>query len=569
MPQVTQASPDIGVRASHRPMMLAGAGAIAVFVAALAGEIVAERLAAVDMAFERLENLARIADENVSGSLKLLDVMLQDVGREANAVENSSDERDLLSSMNARTAAVDGLRTITISDAAGKIVHSTRPEVKGFDAGGRAYFTEPRDSPDRDRLFVTGPIKASLGVVVLFVSRPRPPVDGQWNGVATAAVPPGHFTTMLETVRPRDDGFAALIDRGGNVVAWSPEREGIPDGTARETGLAAMTAPNRVAVRAALAVAGEDVRRLVVVRATGHPKLFVAVGQSEKTVLAEWLEDTLMKGGAGGFVVFLAMLLLHRLAVYERELAGKTEALTEANRELQAFVYVVSHDLQEPLRTVGSFLELLRQRYQGRLDADADEFIGFAVEGAERMSAMVRDLGNLSRLSTRGGEFRPVAIAGALEAALANLKLAIDEAGAGVSLAAGLPTVRGDEGQLARLFQNLIGNAVKFRDHGRAPLIHVGAERRGRDWVFAVEDNGIGIEEKHFEKIFMIFRRLHGREEYEGTGIGLAVCKRIVERHGGRIWVESSPGKGSAFKFTIPADGAIAGAAGSERKPAG
>lgn len=543
-------------RTFHRPMMLVGAGVVVAFVMALAIEIIAEHRSAVEGTFERLENLARIADENISSSLKLLDVMLQDVGREANAVEDLSTEQNLLSSMNARTAAVEGLRTITISDAAGRIVYSTRPEIKGFDASQRPYFTELRASSDRDRLFVNGPIKASLGVVVLFVSRPRPAVGDDWTGVVTAAIPPPYFAAILETMRPKAGGVAALIGRDGDVVAWSPKHEGLPEGPpARETSLATLIAPDRKTARATATMGGENVRRFVVVRATSHPKLFVAVGQSEETVMAEWLEGSMVKAAGAAILVILAILLLRRLAGYERDLAKKTEALTEANRELQGFVYVVSHDLQEPLRMVSSFVSLLRRRYRGRLDAEADEFIGFAVDGAERMSAMIRDLANLSRLATRGEEFRPVAVDRVVDAALANLKVAIDEAGAEVSVAANLPVVRGDESQLLRLFQNLIGNAVKFRDRGHASLIQIECQRRGKEWMFSVEDNGIGIEERHFEQIFIIFRRLHGPEEYEGTGIGLAVCKRIVERHGGRIWVESTPGKGSRFKFSIPADG--------------
>ncbi len=236
----------------------------------------------------------------------------------------------------------------------------------------------------------------------------------------------------------------------------------------------------------------------------------------------------------------------------ERALADKTAELERSNAELQEFAHVVSHDLQEPLRVVTGFMSLLSKEYEGRLDADADEYIRFAVEGAERMSAMIRDLLQYSRVQSRAQEPVPVAAGAAVEEAVANLQASIEEAGATLAVQDALPTVMADESQLVRLFQNLVGNAVKYRDPARPPEIAVAAESRGEEYVFSVRDNGIGIDEKNTDRIFGVFQRLHLREEYDGTGIGLAVVKRIVERHGGRIWVESTPGEGSAFFFTLP-----------------
>jgi PAS domain S-box-containing protein len=226
------------------------------------------------------------------------------------------------------------------------------------------------------------------------------------------------------------------------------------------------------------------------------------------------------------------------------------DELKRSNAELAQFAYVASHDLQEPLRMVSSYTQLLARRYGDKLDGDAREFMAYVVDGAARMKQLIEDLLAYSRVGTRGREFKPVAVEAPLRRAIMNLKSAIDEPGASVSFDA-MPTLEGDEVQLAQLFQNLIGNALKFRS-ASVPRIHVSAEEKDGGWEFAVSDNGIGIEQEYFERIFMVFQRLHYKGEYPGTGIGLAICKKVVERHGGRIWVESKPGEGSSFRFTLP-----------------
>jgi PAS domain S-box-containing protein len=235
-------------------------------------------------------------------------------------------------------------------------------------------------------------------------------------------------------------------------------------------------------------------------------------------------------------------------------LARARDELARSNQELEQFAYAASHDLQEPLRMISSYLQLLDQRYREKLDQSAHDFIGFAVDGATRMSQLIKDLLQYSRIGTQGKEPEPVALAEVLEKAKGNLQLAIAEASAEVQVGP-LPTVRGDPVQLVQLFQNLIGNAIKFRAPGHSVRVCVGAELTGEkgQWRINITDSGIGIAPEHREKIFQVFKRLHTRQEYPGTGIGLAICKKIVERHGGHIWVDSQLGHGSTFHFTLPA----------------
>jgi PAS domain S-box-containing protein len=247
-----------------------------------------------------------------------------------------------------------------------------------------------------------------------------------------------------------------------------------------------------------------------------------------------------------------AELARHREHLEELVLQ-RTEALARSNRDLEQFAYVASHDLQEPLRAVAGFAGLLQQRYQGKLDEKADSYISLAIDGATRMQTLIGDLLSYSRVGTKGKAMEPTDARRSVQDALTNLQASIGESGAVIQVDP-LPTVWADAVQLTQLFQNLIANAIKFHSD-RPPEIQVGARREQDAWRFWVRDNGIGIEPQYAERIFLIFQRLHTRKTYPGTGIGLAICKKIVECYRGSIWVESQPGQGSTFYFTLPDKG--------------
>jgi len=234
----------------------------------------------------------------------------------------------------------------------------------------------------------------------------------------------------------------------------------------------------------------------------------------------------------------------------EEKLKKLSDDLARSNADLQQFAYTASHDLQEPLRVIAGFVNLLAKRYKGKLDEKADEFIGYAIDGTKRMQVLIKDLLDYSRVGSTAKSFKPTDCLSVLDKAVFNLQIAIKESGA-VITHDDLPTVMADSSQSIRLFQNLISNAIKFRGK-EAPRIHISAKQKEDEWIFSVKDNGIGIDPKFSDQIFVMFQRQHAKKEYPGTGIGLATCEKIVERHGGRIWVESEPGKGSTFFFTIP-----------------
>lgn len=273
-------------------------------------------------------------------------------------------------------------------------------------------------------------------------------------------------------------------------------------------------------------------------------------------VVQKGAQDYLVKSHVEGQVLARSLRyaierqnLLGEVVRQSRELARVNEELQRSNAELEQFAYVASHDLQEPLRMVSSYVQILAEDYSGRLGKDADRFIGYVVDGATRMKGLINDLLMFSRVGTQGRSFEPTDCNAIVEQVLADQATTIEGCGGKVTYTE-LPTVTGDVTQLTQLLQNLVSNALKYR-RDVPPQVHVNAANRDGVWAFSVSDNGIGIAPHHRDRIFQMFQRLHHRNEYPGSGIGLAVCQKIVERHGGRIWVESEVGKGSTFHFTI------------------
>ncbi|MDQ6711387.1 MAG: ATP-binding protein [Candidatus Dormibacteraeota bacterium] len=357
------------------------------------------------------------------------------------------------------------------------------------------------------------------------------------------------FSILLD-----NDGLVAAVERAAEVLAESVDRS--VEASAAAASANAMAGMVLIIIFCFLGVAVTIVAGLWSARSISKP-LGLLTHSAERIARGEPLEPPrLARSDEIGVLSAAVAQMVDSL----REVTAKEQAvvaehkkvqveLTRSNAELEQFAYIASHDLQEPLRMVSSYTSLLKRRYAGKLDADADEFMAFAIEGATRMRALINDLLTYSRVGREAKPSVPTDSRLALDRALANLQIAIADKGAAVKVGR-MPSVMGDLAELTQIFQNLIGNGLKFckKDH---PEIRVGAEEHQGEWIFSVADNGIGILPEFRDRIFLIFQRLHKREEYEGTGIGLAICKKIVERHGGRIWVESEPGQGATFRFTL------------------
>ncbi len=400
----------------------------------------------------------------------------------------------------------------------------------------------------------------------LFLFRRIEDENGILQGVMMVEIDPEKLGILVSRIKGLDEGLFTIFDHQGRVVYDHPElnlkweqREWKKTDPLLVQALTGKEAEG-------VWVSPADQERNIAVRLPIRSIGWVAGASCpEKKAMKAvyWNMEWVLAGSLGviGFSVAMTWLVarrvilpIHFLQNYAKELdirvQDRTSELERSNAELEQFTYVASHDLQEPLRMVVSYVQLLKKEYQEKLGPEADEFINFAVEGATRMQRLINDLLALLRVKTRFSPFKPVDCEKILGRVLGHMKTLLNEAQAEITHDP-LPVVTGDETQLTLVFRNLIDNAVKF--HGPcSPRIHLAAEAGEQGWIFSVRDNGIGIEPEYFGRIFVIFQRLHTRRHYEGTGIGLALCKRIVERHGGRIWVVSKPNEGSTFFFTIP-----------------
>jgi signal transduction histidine kinase len=427
---------------------------------------------------------------------------------------------------------------------------------------GKVYFEPPQPSSE------------SRSAMAVSFAAPIRGSEGEFRGVVASRVPLENLRTIINKEESFHLGEAPydwlLLDHEGRIISDKNPTN------ATTANLLHLRLPSAVRAAADLQKPGfvEEVhpdRHVPVVTGYARTRGYSDFPGFDWTVLMRVDRDrayapinklVVMVGGIGllvltpvaGFGVWTSWKLIQEdraLSQASRALEESVDELTRSNADLQQFAYVASHDLQEPLRMVASYTQLLAKRYKGQLDTDADEFIGYAVDGANRMQRLINDLLSYSRITTRDKPFKPVDCNEALESALDNLKMVIEKEQVVVTHDP-LPTIVADGTQLVQLFQNLISNAIKFRREAVPPRVHLSATRDDREWRLAIRDNGIGIDPQYADRIFVIFQRLHTIADYPGTGIGLALCKKIVERHGGRIWMESQPGHGATFYFTFP-----------------
>lgn len=534
------------------------------------------RAADVQNAGTLVTALARAAEHQTEGSVRSIAALLDEA---ADRIDPASwpgqGQEDWV---RARLAGFPEVRNFAITDVRGRVLGYpvARPgdslNEAATDLSDREYFIAIAKTFPRTQLYISQPVISRFtGKATLPIARAVVGKGGQFAGIVVAGIDPEVFRDMAAAVLIEPEGGAALIRADGIFLARMPNHD---ETLGRSVAASPLFrehlahAPSGIAQFVSVA---DGNTKIVAFRTLANFPLVVTVGITERTALARWQAQMVVEAGILALVAValfgLAWLYDLRAAATSRlteelaasrdllelQVAERTAHLAASNAELEQFAYVASHDLQEPLRTITGFLQLLARRYQGKLDDEADEFIAFAVGGAKRMAILINDLLAFSRVGRNETPDEPCDSEALAQAAAASLGLAVAECGASITIGP-LPQVWCRPAELQSVFQNLMGNAVKYRDEARAPVVEVSAQTEADGMVrFLVSDNGIGIDAQYHERIFGIFQRLHARDRFEGTGIGLALCRKIVDRHGGRIWLDSQLGQGTTMMFTMKA----------------
>ncbi|MDO8606334.1 MAG: ATP-binding protein [Phaeospirillum sp.] len=530
--------------------------------------------------------LTRTMEYQIDASFHGIDTLLQEAVQRIDAAEWPNPPQ--LQWLQTRLADFPEARNLLVVGPDGK---SAGPGISAIgmigpslDVSDRQHFRFHREHPNSNRLIIGDPIVDRLdGRQIIPLSRALVDSTGRFKGMVAVGIDPTFMIKAMESLQIEDAGGISVIRDDGVFLARLPDQYGSFGRSVATSPLFQHFLPRSPFGIARFVSVADGNDKVVGYRTLERYPVVVTVGMTGKTALAPFWNEVIWIG----ITVFVLSLALYRLAALsdlrehsrailaarlekqsqalELQVAERTRNLEMAksesehrarqlaasNADLEHFAYVASHDLQEPLRTVTSFVQLLKHRYENSLDAEARDYIGFAVNGAKRMHNLILDLLAYSRVSTQGGAFTTCDLSHAMAEATGDLELAIAETGAVVTVGA-MPVLECDQSQMVSLFENLIGNSIKYRQPGVPPVISVETRQEGGEWIFCVRDNGIGIDPQYQDRIFIIFQRLHIPGAFDGTGIGLAICKRIVERHGGRIWMESEPGKGAAFFFTLP-----------------
>ncbi|MEO5337084.1 MAG: ATP-binding protein [Magnetospirillum sp. WYHS-4] len=517
-------------------------------------------------AAERLASaLVRAAEERVGGSLRSIDLLLQDIAKEV-AAQPLPDEVTFTAYLTARAAAYPEAKTVFVVGQEGISRYATASGSTNIHVADRAYFLESRASKDDPSLYLSEPLTSrALGTKVIFAARPIVDDGGDFKGVVVATLNPRFFLEAVASITAGGSARGLLMHRDGTVYAREPD----PD---KFLGVKMVNSPMLISLakadsgtyRALSPFDGLD--QIVAYRSLAHYPLVVGVGVPLDGFMAAWRRSaaiTALVNALLAAVAFALAFVLDRrrderlrsqalLENQQAELTRHAEALERSNAELRQLSHVAAHDLQEPLRNITNYLGLLERRHGSHLEGEARDAVDIAIEGSRRLHRLIRDLQEFSEIGVHERPAERIEVARLLRDALDALAPAIEASQARITHDS-LPAVVADAALLGTLLMQLLRNALIFRRTDEPPAVHVSAVREGGEWVFSVADNGIGIDPDYHDRIFRIFQRLHAQESYEGTGIGLALCKKIVEWYGGRIWVESAEGQGSTFFFTLPA----------------
>jgi signal transduction histidine kinase len=509
-------------------------------------------------------NTNRLVSQSIAGDIDYIDLALRAVADEVARLHGSGgsvEARSLdpfLGRLQSRLPMADSLR---LTDAHGTVIAGSDGAPPGISLGDRDYFIRLRDNPGAG-LTISSPILGRVSQKwVLIFARRVPSADGGFGGMVVAPVTIDWFERKFNDLEVGRNGTVVMrgdASRDFDLLARFPHAGYVGQTKVSDTFRARIAANPEGGTYQAVAGA-DSIHRTFSYRPIANYPLITLVGLATEDYLDEWRHEAIKVMLLAAVFTIVTTLGGFGMLRAWRALEARTEELSRSNADLEQFAYVASHDLQTPLRNISGYAQLLARRYKGRLDADADDFIDYIVGGAKHMSVMIPDLLDYARVSTTQPELVPVDLGRVIEAVLVTLAPAITAAEAKVTVGA-LPIVLAEPRQAESLFQNLIENALTYRNPDHAPSIEINVDHGPKGyWRIAVRDDGIGIEPEYFEKVFVIFQRLEPMKFPGGTGIGLALCRRIVQRFGGAIWVESEPGRGTTFFLTLRERAAVPG----------
>jgi len=562
---------------AKRLVLCVGTLFVTLLLAVAAATIAIQRQQAIEEWRGNLATLSRLLAEHAHQSIKAADLVQRSIAERVaqlgvaddGALRRSLGDRSTFDMLNDKISGVPQIDVATIVAANGDVVNFTRSFPAPLINLSDRDYVKAHQSNYALPFFLSQPVQnRGTGRWTFYLTRKIKSPSGKMIGLTLAGIESSFFSDYYQAVNFSDFSAISLYRTDGALLARVPARDdSMGKILAEQPALKALREGRETIVtNEPRLVDGTDSRlRIVAVRAVPEYPLAVVVTATEDLVLAAWLHRAWLIGGGSVAlsVVFSALMIwiirlldrrdeaMARLRRSEEELARDAKLLTQKNQELEQFSYVASHDLRQPLRMIGSYLGLIERRLGPDLGGEIKEFLDFALGGAKRMDRLILDLLEYSRTG-KSSQRVQVSLGQTVAEACINLTVAIREANAEVVVADNLPTVTGDPTDLARLFQNLIGNAVKYRAPDRRCKVEIDCRLQGQEWLTSIRDNGIGIALEDRERAFAIFQRLVPQGEFEGTGIGLAVCKKIVEHHGGRIWIESGPGEGATFFFTLP-----------------
>ncbi|MCC7168162.1 MAG: hypothetical protein IT565_11395 [Rhodospirillales bacterium] len=510
--------------------------------------------------FRYLESNARIADAQMSSLLRSVHRLLADIAGDfmMHASESVAEARFDIDLVEQRRLFPE-IRTLAVTDATGRVILSGVPDQVGADLSDREYFLAHRQGQGGSNVFVSAPYRTRFGDQSIAFSHGLFDAQNRFGGIVVAGLDPKYIDTILSQVRPDyPNSTAFLFHQSGAFVHRLPDPERYVGARLGGLGFLAHKQSGLTMTRRASVATSDGVRRLAVFRNLDDSPLGIGISRGYHHALEGWYRNLALRVALFVLTTIVVVSLMIRALRRERErhelavqLRQSVDRLTSSNTELERFAHVASHDLREPVRTLVSFSQLLERRLGTALSPDVKDYLDYVVGAAKRMDALVSDLLTYARVSSDVEPFRPVD----LDLVLAEVRLDLADALArtGATLEAPrLPTVMGTRMQLHQLLQNLVSNALKFQSPGTPPRLVFSRTDEPGQWRISLTDNGIGLDPKYAEQIFVIFKRLHSDQAYPGTGVGLAVCRRIMERHNGRIWAESAgEGRGATFHLVF------------------